>query len=75
MPPIHTKPSANGRSERLAANIADLTRIEPTIRALLLHGKLDENGGAIWVDRSRVDECAVAFSCDLLTTAGEQALG
>lgn len=56
---------ANG--VRLAINLYDLDRLLPFVRETLLGGKLDLKGGAIWVDRSRPDETAVAFACSLET--------
>ena len=54
---------------QLAVNICDLTRIDPTVRAMLLGGKLDVASGPIRTDPERLDESAIAFSCDLLTAA------
>lgn len=56
------------RRERLAVNVADLTRLDSTIRSLLLGGNLDLTQ-SIRTDPDRIDEGAVAFSCDLLTAA------
>lgn len=58
---------SNGR-ERLAVNLADLDRVDPTIRGILLGGKLDATR-AVVTDKGRMDEIAVAFTCDLLTAA------
>jgi len=60
---------------RLAVNVCDLTRIDPTVREILLEhggrtmGKLDVAAGVIRTDPERLDESAVAFACDLLTAA------
>lgn len=54
--------------ERLAINLADLDRVDQLIRDILLRGKLDATQ-AIWTDKSKMDEVAVAFTCDLLTAA------
>lgn len=56
------------RRERLAVNLCDCDRIDPTIRGILLSGKLDLSD-AIRTDPQRMDEVAVAFSCDLLVAA------
>ncbi len=53
--------------ERLAVNLFDLDRIDPTIRSMLLGDKVDLT--AIRVDKDRGDEVAVAFTCDLLSAA------
>ena len=55
------------QGERLAVNLFDLDRIDPTIRSMLLGGKVDLT--AIRVDKDRGDEVAVAFTCDLLSAA------
>lgn len=57
------------RRERLAVNVVDLTRVEEPVRSLLVSDHLDFAGGAIRTDPDRIDEAAVAFSCDLLTAA------
>lgn len=53
----------------LALNIADLTRVDPLIRGMLLQGKIMRGEAPIWTDKSRGDECAVRMCCDLLTAA------
>lgn len=73
MPPIAKKYApepavVNGSKERLSLNLFDLDRTDQLMRQLLLGGKLDLTQ-AIWVDKSRMDETAVAFTCDLLTAA------
>ncbi|SRR6266404_4623602 len=62
--------NGHARKEQLAINVFDLTRIDETIRAMLLGGKLDlDPEHAIKVDPGRMDETAVTFVCDLLTAA------
>lgn len=57
------------RRERLAVSLADLDRIDPSIRGSLLAGKLDLTK-AIRVGQDRMEDVpAVVFSCDLLTAA------
>lgn len=53
---------------RIAVNIVDLSRVDETIRQLLLAGKVDRSA-VIRTDPDRPDEAAVAFSCDALTAA------
>jgi hypothetical protein len=55
------------RRERLAVNLFDCDRIEPTVRQMMLGGKLKLE--AIRVDPDRGDEVGVEFCCDLLTAA------
>jgi len=55
------------RREKLAANIADLTRLPEMIRGMLLTGKLATKH--IVTDRFRLDEAAVELTCPLLTAA------
>lgn len=58
------------RTERLAVNIYDLDRVNPTLRASLVAPRLDltKPVDMSW-DRKSDDETAVAFSCDLLSAA------
>ena len=64
-------PWASPRTEpaQLAVNICDLTRVGKEAREMLLGGRLDVAGGPIRTDPERLDESALAFSCDLLTAA------
>ena len=54
---------------RLAINVLDIARIDPTIRQMMLISNLDVAGGAIRTDPKRLDEAAVAFSCSLVSAA------
>lgn len=69
MPTIKSKLD---RPEKLAINLFDLDRIEPSLRGPLLSSRLDLNRPirTNW-DRaaSTTDEAAVVFICDLLTAA------
>lgn len=73
-PPVPAAPAApavpspikNGR-EQLAVNVFDLDRLEPSVRALMLAGKLD--GSLIRIDPERPDEAGAVLSCDLLAAA------
>ena len=65
---FHPFPGIAGRIEKLAVNLFDLDRVQPTIRELMLGGKLDTSQ-AIQMDKDRMDEAGVVFSCDLLTAA------
>jgi hypothetical protein len=56
------------RRESLAVNLFDLDRVDPTVRQILLAGKLDLTR-VIRINPDRPDETAVAFTCDLLTAA------
>ena len=75
IPPRHVQEIENGLTikietvskERLALNLFDIDRIDPLI-GIVMGGKLDLSK-AIKVDPDRLDETAVAFSCDLLTAA------
>ncbi len=53
------------RKERLALNIFDLTRCDPTILQMLLSGNLDTSGSYIIADRGKVDERGVILTCNL----------
>lgn len=54
------------RRERLAINLYDLSRLEPTIRTMLLGGRLDlSRESVVRVDLERPDETAVPFTCPL----------
>lgn len=65
MPKI--KEITDDRPERLAINIADLTRLDEFVLRQLLGGKLD--GSPTRTDKYRADEAAVMLTCDLLTAA------
>jgi hypothetical protein len=56
------------RREKLAINLFDLDRVDPTIRQILLGGKVDLTN-AIKMDKNRFDEAGVAFICPLLQAA------
>lgn len=66
MPPVPTKPQPS-RPERIAVNLKDLDRVNPSLRAQLLKGRLDLTRAVSPGDD--VKDAAVAFSCDLLTAA------
>lgn len=55
--------------DALAINLLDLDRIPQPMRGILLDKKVDISK-AIFVDKNRFDEVAVAFSCELLQAAG-----
>lgn len=58
------------RKERLAINLFDLDRVDPTIRGILLGGKLElSRANVIKVDKTKPDETAVEFTCGLLSAA------
>src|SRR6516225_8064434 len=63
------------RSEKLALNIADLTRVHELVRAACLRNadggdRLDRATGPIQTDAKRLDEGAVALcNCSLITQA------
>jgi hypothetical protein len=67
--PKLSKLTTNGeeRRERLAANIADLSRLDNLMRGILLSGKLAERH--VITDKSQCDEAAVELTCSLLTAA------
>ena len=52
---------------RLSINLFDIDRVDQLVRDILLGGKLKLD--AIWVDRSRVDETAVEFTCPIQQAA------
>lgn len=52
----------------LAINISDLMRIDPSIRPMLLAGKVNLKD-VIRTNPDVIDETAVGFSCDTLTAA------
>lgn len=54
------------RNERLALNLFDLDQLHSSVRINLLAGKLDLSR-PVWVDKSKMEETCVIFSCDLLT--------
>lgn len=82
MPPIPRKirvgsvPQTNGeapkptqiteRKERLAISLVDIDRIPSEVRQIMLGGKLDATK-AIKIDKTKLDEIGVLFTCDLLT--------
>lgn len=53
----------------LAVNIADLTRLHPSIRQMILQGRIDPKAAPIRTDRERPDEAAVELRGDLVTVA------
>ena len=66
--PAPSPPSS--RRERLAVNLPDLDRVDPTVRAILVApfvSKLPED--LIRADKDRMDEVAVLFICDLVQAA------
>lgn len=69
--PIHLNGIAKEeRRERLALNLWDLEKlVHPTVRLLMNLGNNMDLANAIWVDRDRLDETAVAFICPLLQAA------
>lgn len=56
------------KDKTLAVNLFDLGRLDPEFRSWVLAGKVNASE-AVWIDKKRVDETAVAFTCDLLTAA------
>ena len=61
-------PTVRRTSTRLAINLFDLDRMLPMMRQTMLGGRLDLKV-AVWVDKDRLDESAVVFTCDLLEAA------
>lgn len=61
----------NDRRERLAVNLEDVERIDPSIRAQMIAGKIDAKTTIQMPQFSTTDEgaIAVAFVCDALTAA------
>ena len=66
--PMSVESRQQGGVRALAVNLFDLDRIPQIVREAMLAGKLDLTGVVV-TDGGRVDETAVAFSCDLLTAA------
>jgi hypothetical protein len=78
MPPLIKKPASptiplpseskeeEKNYERVAINLFDLDRLDPIIRSTLLTGKMDLSE-PIRVDKNKVDEVGVLFSCDLVS--------
>lgn len=58
-------------AEGLSINLFDLDRVDPFIREQLrIAERIDrDRGNVVRVDEKRVDETAVAFTCDLITAA------
>lgn len=64
------KRSQQERPERLALCLFDIDRIDPTIRSMLLGGKLEtDRNKIVRIDPDRMDETGVLLTCDLLTAA------
>lgn len=58
------------REVEIAVNLMDLERIDPIMRRILLHGKVDlDNGNLLTVVTDRKAEVAIRFTCDTLTAA------
>ena len=64
----HMMPIVKSVSRRFAINLIDLDRAGDLLRSILLVGKLDLSE-PIRTNCDRMDETAVAFSCDLLSAA------
>lgn len=61
--------TVESRRERIGINLGDVFRLPELMRSTLLAGKIDLASGAVNTDKSRLDEAAVVFCCDLLTAA------
>lgn len=69
MPKLRTR-EAKDIGAGIAVNLCDLDRLDPLIKSLLLDGKLDlDTTHLLLVDKDRMDETAVRFTCDLFTAA------
>lgn len=56
--------------KRLAINMFDLSRVDESIRGVILRDKLDlRRESVILLDKNRLDETAIPFTCDLLSAA------
>lgn len=62
--------SETERKYKLAVNLFDIGLLEPTVRDIMLGGKISLlKEDIVWVNTSRLDETAVLFTCDLVTAA------
>ncbi len=68
MPKVTSKGKSDSNETQLAINLWDCDHINPLLRPYLLGGRLDKDN-AVWVDKSRVDETALVFTCELLEAA------
>lgn len=63
------EPPKPARPEKLALNLWDVTRLHPTVAAMLA-GRVDRRKEAlVWVDRTDVEETAVVLTPPLLEAA------
>jgi len=68
--PTTTAAAGLAREDQLAVNLFDVGRIDKTIAQMLLSGKLElDRSKVIRVDKDRMDETGVVFSCKLLDAA------
>lgn len=68
--PLDESRGKDPHRERLAINVADLLSLNPTVRSMLLDGKLDPDRDHVAVvDKTRGDEIAVLLVCPLLEAA------